>query len=309
MDNMLPDGVTLVEVGPRDGFQFEKTVVPTDRKLDAIARLVAAGLKHIQVASFVHPEKVPQMADADALIKQLPQQDGVVYSALVLNRRGLERAIASGITAVEISISASDTHSRKNAGMAHDEAMDQGQRMIEQALSAGLHVRAGVQCAFGCVDEGRIPAARIVGIVRRFVAHGVHVLALADTTGMGSPLLIEGVLDAVLPLCGRLPLALHLHDTRGLGLVNLMSALKYGVAIFDAALAGMGGCPFVPGAAGNISTEDTAHLLDRLGIHTGVDYRRVGVVSRELEAFFHKPFPGRMHRLTASQYPPESIKI
>ena len=126
-------------------------------------------------------------------------------------------------------------------------------------------------------------------------------LALADTTGMGSPLLIEGVLDAVLPLCGRLPLALHLHDTRGLGLVNLMSALKYGVAIFDTALAGMGGCPFVSGAAGNISTEDTAHLLERLGIHTGVDYRRVGMVSREMEAFFSTSFPGRIHRLAALQ--------
>ena len=307
MDNVLPDTVTLVEVGPRDGFQFEKTVVPTDRKLSVIARLVAAGLKQIQVASFVHPQKVPQMADAGPLIRQLPRRDGVVYTALVLNRRGLERAMASGIAAVEISLSASDTHSRKNAGMPHGEAMDQGLRMIDQALSAGLHVRASVQCAFGCVDEGRIPAARIAGIVQRFVDHGVHVLALADTTGMGSPPLIEGVLEAVLPQCGRLPLALHLHDTRGLGLVNLMAALKYGVTIFDTALAGMGGCPFVPGAAGNIGTEDTAHLLESLGIHTGVNYRRVGAVSREMEAFFHKAFPGRMHRVTAFPTPLESI--
>jgi hydroxymethylglutaryl-CoA lyase len=299
VDKAMPDAVTLVEVGPRDGFQFEKTVVPTDRKLSVIARLVAAGLKQIQVASFVHPEKVPQMADAGPLIRQLPRHDGVVYTALVLNRRGLDRAMASGIEAVEISLSASDSHSRKNAGMSHREAMDQGLRMIDQAISAGLHVRASVQCAFGCVDEGRIPAARIADIVRRFVEHGVHVPALADTTGMGSPLLIEGVLDEVLPLAGRLPLALHLHDTRGLGLVNLMAAMKYGVSIFDTALAGMGGCPFVPGAAGNIGTEDTAHLLERLGIHTGVNYRQVGAVSREMEAFFQKSFPGRMHRVTA----------
>ena len=303
----MPDAVTLVEVGPRDGFQFEKTVVPTHRKLSVIARLVAAGLKQIQVASFVHPEKVPQMADAGPLIKRLPRQDGVVYTALVLNRRGLDRAMASGIAAVEISLSASDSHSRKNAGMAHGDALDQGLRMIDQAISAGLHVRASVQCAFGCVDEGQIPTARIAGIVRRFVEHGVHVLALADTTGMGSPPLIEGVLDAVLPLAGRMPLALHLHDTRGLGLVNLMAALKYGVSIFDTALAGMGGCPFVPGAAGNIGTEDTAHLLGCLGIHTGVDYRQVSAVSRDMEAFFLKSFPGRMHRVTALQTPHESI--
>lgn len=307
MENSMPDAVTLVEVGPRDGFQFEQIVVPTNRKLSVIARLVAAGLKQIQVASFVHPEKVPQMADAGPLIGRLPRGDGVVYTALVLNQRGLERAMASGIAAVEISLSASDSHSRKNVGMAYDDAMAQGLRMIDQAISTGLHVRASVQCAFGCVDEGRIPAARIAGIVRRFVEHGVHVLALADTTGMGSPPQIERVLDVVLPLAGRLPLALHLHDTRGLGLVNLMAALKYGVSIFDTALAGMGGCPFVPGAAGNIGTEDTAHLLGSLGIHTGVDYRRVGAVSCEMEAFFKKSFFGRMHRITAIQAPLDSI--
>jgi hydroxymethylglutaryl-CoA lyase len=306
VDNILPGAVTLVEVGPRDGFQFEKTVVPTDQKLSVIARLVAAGLKHIQVASFVHPQKVPQMADASAVIRQLPRQDGVVYTALVLNQRGLDRAMASGIAAVEISFSASDSHSRKNAGMTHGEAMAQGLHMVDQAISAGLHVRASVQCAFGCVDEGRIPAARIAGIVRRFVGHGVHVLALADTTGMGSPPLIEGVLDVILPLCDRTPVALHLHDTRGLGLVNLVAALKYGISIFDTALAGMGGCPFVPGAAGNIGTEDTAHLLESLGIHTGVNYFQVSAVSRDMEALFRKPFPGRMHRVTAFQAPHKS---
>jgi hydroxymethylglutaryl-CoA lyase len=297
--HMLPDTVTLVEVGPRDGFQFERSVVPTDRKLSAIAGLVAAGLKHIQVASFVHPAKVPQMADAASLIGGLPRDDGVIYTALVLNRRGLERAMASGIKAVEISLSASDAHSRKNAGMPHEEALHQGLDMIDRAISAGLHVRASVQCAFGCVDEGSMPAVRIADIIRRFVDHGAHELSLADTTGMGSPPVVSGILDAVVPVSGRLPLALHLHDTRGLGLVNLMAALACGVSIFDTALAGMGGCPFVPGAAGNIATEDTVHLLDTLGIHTGVDYRRVGVVSRDMEAFFQKSFPGRMHRMTA----------
>jgi hydroxymethylglutaryl-CoA lyase len=238
------------------------------------------------------------MADADPLIRRLPRDDGVVYSALVLNRQGLSRALASGIPAVEISISASDAHSRKNAGIAHADALDQGLRMIGQALSADLYVRASVQCTFGCVFEGQIPSARIADIIRRFVDHGAHALALADTTGMGSPPVIKRVLDAVLPLTGRLPLALHLHDTRGLGLVNLMAALNYGVSIFDTALAGMGGCPFVPGAAGNIATEDTAHLMETLGIFSGVDYRQVGVISREMETFFRKTFPGRMHRVT-----------
>lgn len=302
----MPETVTLVEVGPRDGFQFEQIVVPTDRKLAVIARLVAAGLKQIQVASFVHPARVPQMADAGQLIDSLPRGGGVIYSALVLNQRGLERAVASGIEAVEISLSASDTHSRNNTGMTHGDALSQGLDMIGQAVSAGLRVRASVQCAFGCAYEGCIPTQRIADMVSRFVDHGAHGLSLADTTGMGSPPLIKEVLGAVLPLSGRLPLALHLHDTRGLGLVNLMTAVSHGVSIFDTALGGMGGCPFVPGAAGNIATEDTAHLLETLGISTGVNHRRVGAISRGLEAFFRKSFPGRMHRLTASPAPSAS---
>lgn len=299
MNNTTPQVVTLLEVGPRDGFQFEKRVVPTDRKLAVIARLAAAGLKHIQVGSFVHPAKVPQMADAEQLIDQLPRDDGVIYSALVLNQHGLDRSMASGIQAVEISLSASDTHSLKNTGMSHKEALDQGLHMIDQAVSAGLRVRASVQCAFGCVYEGRLSTARISDIIRRFADHGAHGLSLADTTGMGSPPVVEKILDAVLPLAGRLPMALHLHDTRGLGLVNLMAALTYGISTFDSALGGMGGCPFVSGAAGNIATEDTNHLLETLGIHTGVNTRRVSTVTHEMEAFFNKRFPGRMHRLSA----------
>jgi len=305
VDDVLPDRVTLVEVGPRDGFQFEKAVVPTELKLSVIARLVAAGLKEIQVASFVHPVKVPQMADADRLVRRLPRGDGVVYTALVLNQRGLDRAMASGIPAVEISVSASDLHSRKNTGMAHRRALDQALCMINRAVSAGLYVRAGVQCAFGCVYEGPMPTARIAEVIRRFVDHGAHGLVLADTTGMGSPPVVKGLLDAVLPLVGRRPFALHFHDTRGLGLVNLMAALACGISIFDTALAGMGGCPFVPGAAGNIATEDTAHMLETLGIHTGIDHRRISTVSGDMEAFFKKSFPGRMHRLAAFHAPSE----
>ena len=304
MDRSMPQAVTLVEVGPRDGFQFETRVVPTERKLAVIARLAAAGLKAIQVASFVNPARVPQMADAERLVRGLPADDGVAYSALVLNRRGLDRAMACGVRTVEISLSASDTHSRKNTGMDRDEALRQGLAMIDRAVRAGLHVRAGVQCVFGCVYEGRMDAARTADIVCRFADHGAHSLSLADTTGMASPPTIRETLETVLPLAGRLPMALHLHDTRGLGLVNLNAALQLGIATFDTALAGMGGCPFVAGAAGNIATEDTVHFLDTLGIRTGVDHRRVGAVSRDLETFFQKAFPGRLHRLTAPGTPP-----
>jgi len=299
VDEENPKTVTLVEVGPRDGFQFEKSVVPTERKLDVIARLAAAGLRRIQVTSFVHPAKVPQMADAETLVARLPQESPVEYSALVLNERGLGRALDSGIHNVEISLSASDAHSRRNAGMPHAEALARGLSMIDRAVSAGLNVRAGIQCAFGCVEEGPIPEKRIAETIRRFVDHGAHELSFADTTGMGSPPAIRRILDTMRPLSGGLPLALHLHDTRGLGLVNLMAAMDCGIAIFDTSLAGMGGCPFVPGAAGNIATEDTAYLLSSLGIYSGVDIDRVGAISRDLEAFFNTSFPGRIHRLAA----------
>lgn len=306
MEKGFPHSVKLVEVGMRDGFQFEATVVPIERKVAVVKDLVAAGVKEIQVASFVHPAMVPQMADADSLIGRLPRYDDVAYTALVLNRRGLARAKASGIGAVEISLSASDTHSRKNAGMSHVDALEQALAMIDEAISARLFVRASLQCAFGCVYEGPMAISRIEAVIRRFVDHGAQVLALADTTGMGAPTQIKRVLDRVLPLSGGVPLALHLHDTRGLGLVNLMAALRRGVTIFDTALGGMGGCPFVAGAAGNIATEDTAHLLETLGIETGVDIGRVSRLSRELATFFEKSFSGRIYRLKAGKGP--SIK-
>lgn len=300
MATFLPEAVSLVEVGLRDGFQNESLVVPTDRKLSIIAQLAEAGLRHIQAASFVHPGKVPQMADADDLVRRLPRGDGVAYSALVLNQRGLNRAMAADIRNVEISLSASDSHSRRNTGMSRQEALAQGARMVDTALSAGLHVRTSVQCAFGCVYEGAVPVGRIKDIISRLADHGAHELSLADTTGMGTPAALSAVLDVVVPVCGPLPVALHLHDTRGLGLVNLMTAMQYGISIFDTALAGMGGCPFVHGAAGNIATEDTVHLLDSLEITSGVDYRRVSTIAVEMETLFHKSFPGRIHRVMAS---------
>ncbi len=297
MPSTLPDRVTLQEVGLRDGFQFETKTVPTDLKSTVNRQLVAAGVNQRQVASFVHPRKVPQMADADRLFARLLPQADVVYSALVLNQRGLNRALAAGVQAVEISISVSDTHSQRNAGLTHDQALGQGLAMIRQAVAEGLQVRASLQCAFGCAYEGPVAMDRIIRIVGQFADQGAHILALADTTGMATPRLIATVLNNIQPLAGALPLALHLHDTRGLGLINLMTALTYGITMFDTALAGMGGCPFVPGAAGNIATEDTAYLLESLGIYTGVKYRQVGAVSRHMESFLNTRFAGRMHRV------------
>jgi hydroxymethylglutaryl-CoA lyase len=297
MNKNYPKKATLIEVGPRDGFQFEARTIPTKIKLEIIASLVLAGLKHIQVASFVNPSRVPQMADAEELVKRLPKTDGVEYSALVLNSRGVERAGRSGIKHVEISISASDTHSRKNTGMNLSQAQSAGREMIRLAKQANMTIRAGIQCAFGCVYEGRIPPRQVLKMAGDFLDSGIDALALSDTTGMAHPAAIETLLKSLLSKTANIPVILHFHDTRGLGLVNLLTALETGVTHFDTALGGMGGCPFVTGAAGNIATEDTAHLLDSLNIDTGVDVPKVAGCSRQLEEFFGKSFSGKMHRI------------
>jgi len=295
--NEYPDRVTLIEVGPRDGFQFESKIIPTSLKVEIISGLVAAGLKQIQVTSFVHPQRVPQMADAESLLRALPVWENVGLSGLVLNRQGLERAHRAGLRQVEISISASDTHSRKNTGMPLDEAFQRGQEMVALARKYGMYVRAGIQCAFGCVYDGAISLQRVVDMARVFIDQGAAALALADTTGMADPPSIRRMVTAVHLAAGGTPLILHLHDTRGLGLVNLMAALECGVTRFDTALAGMGGCPFVAGAAGNIATEDTVYLLDRLQVKTGISIKDVAACSIKLENFYGKTFAGKMVRL------------
>jgi hydroxymethylglutaryl-CoA lyase len=272
-------------------------MIPTAMKVEIINDLVAAGLKHIQVASFVNPSRVPQMADAEEVIKRLPESEGLTFSGLVLNTRGVRRALEAGLNHVEISLSASDTHSRKNAGQGFDRALGGMKEMIQLARAEAMVVRAGIQCAFGCVYEGHVSPERIVGLVQYYVSQQVDAIALSDTTGMANPVAIKQMLQIVMPECGNIPIVLHLHDTRGLGLANLMAALACGVNQFDTAMAGMGGCPFVAGAAGNIATEDTVHLLESMGIRTGVDLAKVGQCSRRLEEFLGKKFPGKMHRL------------
>ena len=297
MNFELPKAVTLIEVGPRDGFHFEKQMIPTEMKVEIINDLVEAGLKHIQVASFVNPARVPQMADAEEVVNRLPASQGIVFSGLVLNPRGLQRALQAGLNHVEISISISDTHSRKNAGVSFDRAFSGMMGMIQLARAEGIGVRAGIQCAFGCVYEGRVSQERIFQLVQYYASQKVDAIALSDTTGMADPMSVMRLLQTLTPACGDIPIILHLHDTRGLGLANLMAALECGVNQFDTAVAGMGGCPFVRGAAGNIATEDTVHLMNAMGLGTGVDIAAVSKCSRRLEDYLAKRFPGRMHRL------------
>lgn len=293
----LPERVTLVEVGLRDGLQNLPRTLATEQKLELLTGLLDAGLRRIQVASFVHPERVPQMADAEALCAALPERPGVRYSALALNLRGVERAARAGLKHVDVSMSAGEAHSRRNAGMGLEEAEEHLLDTIAAARGLGLRVRGGVQCAFGCFADDPVPLERVVRLAGRIAGAGVEELAIADSAGTADPLRIERLVARVREVVGHVPLVLHLHDTRGLGLANLMAALRQGVTRFDTAFGGLGGCPFIPGATGNVATEDVAHLLNAMGVATGVDVEAVCGVSARAKALLDEPLPSRMFAL------------
>lgn len=293
----LPHGVTICDVGPRDGFQFEDQFIPTAVKVEIIAALADAGLSRIQVTSFVHPEWVPQMRDAEAVCDQLPEREDVIYAGLALNETGLERAHAAGLTHVDLSIATHDEHSRDNANRTVEEAVAQAESMVHEAHDRGLEVQTGFQTVFGYQRPGDTPLGQVVEMCRHFAEKDVASISLADSTGLANPHLIKDRVRAVQDVIGDVPLVLHLHDTRGLGLSNVYAALQCGVAWFDTSLAGMGGCPFIQGATGNIATEDTVYLLDELGIETGVDLEDVARASSRIEAVLDKQFPGKVHRL------------
>ena len=297
----LPDDVLLCEVGPRDGFQFEDKPIPTELKLEIVEGLARAGLRRIQVTSFVHPKWVPQMADAEEVVARLPAREDVVYTGLALNMRGLERAHAAGLAYVDLSIATNDRHRRDNANMTVAEALEQAEAMVEYANEHGLQAQMGFQTVFGYARPGDTPLEKVVAMAERFAGMGIESLSLADTTGMANPAMIKERVGAVQAVVGEVPLVLHLHDTRGLGLANVVAALECGVARFDTSLGGMGGCPFVPGAAGNIATEDTAYLLRELGIETGIDLEAVAACTHRIEAFLGKTFPGKIHRLVGRE--------
>ncbi len=292
-----PTDVVIEEQGLRDGLQSEPTALPTARKLEIVDALVAAGLARIQLCSFVHPKRVPQMADAEALCAALERRPGVIYSGLVLNLKGVERAAAAGLDHVAASVSASDTHSRRNTGRSLAEATHAYGEMVRTAKAAGMTVRGGVQCAFGCRFEGAIDPGVVIDLVKGHLDLGVDELALADSTGMAHPGSVREIAGRAVELAAGRPVILHLHDTEGKGLANALAALDAGVRHFDTAFGGMGGCPFIKGASGNIATEDLAAMLQQMGIDTGVDVAAVAEISRSLERFFGKRFPGKMHRV------------
>lgn len=292
-----PDSVELCEVGPRDGFQFEEKPIPTEMKVEVMRDLARAGLRRIQATSFVHPSWVPQMADAEEVIAALAANDEVVITALALNMRGLERACAAGVTHVDLSIATNERHSRDNANMGAEEALAEGLRMVKWAQEKHMIPQIGFQTVFGYAAPGDTPTDRVTDMTRRFAALGVESISLADSTGMANPESIRQITGAVLDTAADVPIVLHLHDTRGLGMSNVVAALEMGVRRFDTSMGGMGGCPFIPGATGNIATEDTVYLMDSLGIRSGVALAEVAACTARMETFLRKSFPGKLHTL------------
>jgi hydroxymethylglutaryl-CoA lyase len=266
-----PGSVTVCEVGPRDGFQMETAFIPTDVKVRLINTLSLTGLHEIQVTSFVHPKAIPQLRDAEEVMARITRAPGVRYTALVLNERGAERAIAARADRIDVVVSTSDSHSLSNANMTTLQAMERADRVVALGRQARLDVAIGFATALGCPFEGFLPHERVEGLVARAVEEfGLSRVSIADTVGMANPMLVETLLRS---LRGRFPavsFSLHLHNTRGMGLANVIAGIDAGVTHFDASVAGLGGCPYAPGATGNIATEDLVHMLEEMGIATYV---------------------------------------
>jgi hydroxymethylglutaryl-CoA lyase len=284
--------VSIREVGPRDGLQNEDPV-PATAKVELLDALSATGVRRIEAVSFVHPRAIPQMADADEVWAAAAKAPGVRYSALVPNSRGAERALAAGFTEIEVVVSASDTHNRRNVHRSTEESLADITGLIGQIHAAGGTVEVIVATSFGCPYEGDIDPTRVAGIAERVLADGADRIAFGDTTGMATPRRVRELLS-VLPRTR--PLLLHFHNTRGTGLANILTAIDLGVTDFDASVGGLGGCPYAPGASGNVATEEVVHMLADMGIETGIDLARLLAAAELAERITGRTLPSGVLR-------------
>ena len=289
--------VEILEVSPRDGLQNEKTILSTEDKVELVERAVRAGARRVEVTSFVNPSRVPQMADADELMAALPRAEGVKYAGLVMNRRGLERAMKAGVDEIDVVVVATDTFCRRNQGMSTAEACDTAAELVEEARAAGVFSTVTIGASFGCPFEGEVPLDRLHEVVQRVVDAGPDELALADTIGVAVPSDVTARLALAREVAGAaIPLRLHLHDTRHTGVANAVAAVEAGVRTLDASIGGAGGCPFAPNATGNVATEDLVYLFDRMGVTTGLDLGAVTETVGWLEERLGKQLPGALAR-------------
>lgn len=276
--------VEIIEVGPRDGLQNQSTVMSTADKIDFIGKLTDAGARRIEIASFVNPGRVPQMADAEAVIAGAPARQGLTRIGLVLNHRGLERALASGIDEVGVVCVASDTFGIRNQKQTADESVAMARRVIEGARAAGVAVQATIAVAFGCPFEGEVRPGRVAAMAEALATAGPREIAIADTIGVGVPAQVRALSAALAAAVGDLPLRAHFHNTRNTGIANALTAIEAGITRLDSSAGGIGGCPFAPRATGNIGTEDLVYALERSGVATGFDLAKLNAIAPWLAA-------------------------
>lgn len=297
----VADAVSVYEVSPRDGLQNENATVPLSGKLRLIDALVAAGLRRIEITSFVSPRWIPQLADADELAKLIrtsraPAAPDVAFTALCPNARGLERARAAGMTEIAVFMSSSETHNKKNINKTIDETIAAFEGTIGPAREAGMRVRGYVSTVWGCPYEGSVAPAASIAIAKKLFEMGCYQISLGDTIGAGTPRLTREIIGRAFDALPVDAVAMHMHDTRGTALANVVVGLELGVRHFDASIGGLGGCPYAPGAAGNVATEDLVYMLEGMGVKTGVDLERLIEAARAAESIVGRPLPGKVHR-------------
>lgn len=281
-------GIKIVEVGPRDGLQNEKAIISTDVKLDYITKLADAGLQFIEVTSFVHPKAIPQLYDALEVVRGLPKRPGVHYSALVPNAKGLERALESGIQEIAVFTAASDTFNKRNINMTIDESIENFRPIVQRALQEDMFVRGYVSTAFYCPYTGKIEREPVLKVIQQLLELGVQEISIGDTIGQATPEDVYHSMSYILDTVPVKKVAMHFHDTNGLALENVAASLELGIRIFDSSAGGLGGCPYAPGASGNLSTDSLVELLEHKGFNTGVDLTKLHKASSVIRNLLNK---------------------
>jgi hydroxymethylglutaryl-CoA lyase len=290
----LPARVTICEVGPRDGFQIEPEFIPTEQKIEVVDLLTAAGVPRMQVTSFVHPKAVPQLRDAEQLMARITRRPGTCYAALVPNDKGASRAIDAGVDEIHTVVSASESHNLANVNMTIAESLEKLRAVARIAERARVPVQGGLSTAFGCPFEGEVPLAQLERVVGALIDMGSRAVSLGDTTGMANPHQIVRALEHLELRFAGIEWTLHTHDTRAMAIPNVLAAIECGVTHFDASIGGLGGCPFAPGASGNVCTEDLVHCLWAMGIETGIDLDTLIATSRRVEQIIGRTLPGQI---------------
>ncbi len=295
-----PKNVTIKEVGPRDGLQNEKLILSTSDKIAWIDRLSYSGLTYLEITSFVHPKWIPQLADAVEVVRNIKRNPNVTYAALVPNMKGLESAIAYSVDEISVFMSASETHNKQNINKTISETFPILQEVIAAAIDEGKTVRGYISTVFGCPYEGDVDYNQVLRICEKLFTLGIGEISLGDTIGVASPKQVEDFLNQALKRYQPQSLAMHFHDTRGMALANIVKALDYGITTFDSSLGGLGGCPYAPGASGNVATDDLVHMLEKMNIHTGVNEKALVDSALFVQKKLNKPLPS--HRMAMYSY-------